>query len=135
MDGAKISGILLEQQADAVIIGIGINVAHAPGIPGRATTAIQLLNPANCISVTQLLDHLAPLFAARVAAWRSAGIGPTLAAWEARAHRRGTVLVVTGEGQAPITGTFVGLGGDGSLQLRLDDGSVRAIHAADVALI
>jgi hypothetical protein len=43
IDGAKTSGILIEQktqlgQAPLIAIGIGINVEHAPDIPGRAVT-------------------------------------------------------------------------------------------------
>lgn len=135
VDGAKICGILLEQVADVVIVGIGINVEHAPQLPDRTTTSIHALNGVNASTPQQILEYLAPFFAARVAQWRTAGLAATLAAWEARAHPRGTPLVVTGEGAEPLAGTFAGLGPDGALRLRLDDGSERAIHAADVSLI
>ena len=133
--GAKICGILLEQVADCVIVGIGINVAHAPMLPDRTTTSIDQLGGVNGHSAQQVLEQLAPLFAARGAQWRADGLGAILSAWEARAHPRGTPLVVTGDDGAPLTGIFAGLGADGSLRLRLDDGSERAIHAADVSLI
>ena len=31
----KLAGILLEREADAVAIGFGVNLAHAPDVPGR----------------------------------------------------------------------------------------------------
>jgi BirA family transcriptional regulator, biotin operon repressor / biotin---[acetyl-CoA-carboxylase] ligase len=135
VNGAKICGILLEQIGDCVIVGIGINVTHAPQLPDRATTSIHALNGVNANTPQQILEYLAPLFAARVAQWRTAGLGAILSAWEARAHPRGTPIVVAGEAEEPITGSFAGLDPSGALRLRLDDGSERAIHAADVSLI
>ena len=38
--GAKLAGILLEREGDAVIIGFGINLAHHPEGLGRATTSM-----------------------------------------------------------------------------------------------
>ncbi len=40
IDGAKLSGILLERTGDAIVIGMGINLASAPHVPDRATTAL-----------------------------------------------------------------------------------------------
>ena len=38
--GAKLAGILLEREGDAVVIGIGVNLASAPKLPDRATIAL-----------------------------------------------------------------------------------------------
>ncbi len=37
---AKLAGILLERVGEAVIVGVGVNVASAPRIEGRATIAL-----------------------------------------------------------------------------------------------
>ncbi|RZL52832.1 MAG: biotin--[acetyl-CoA-carboxylase] ligase, partial [Sphingomonas sp.] len=37
---AKLSGILLERSEDAVVVGIGVNLAHHPDLPDRATTSL-----------------------------------------------------------------------------------------------
>lgn len=135
VNGAKIAGILLEQVGQTIVVGIGVNVAFAPAVVDRATTSIHELNGSNGKNAQQILAELAPLFAARIGQWRSHGLPAMLAAWEARAHPRGTALRVTGEGGDPVEGRFDGLYADGALRLRLDDGGERAIHAADVALL
>ena len=38
--GAKLAGILLEREGDSVIVGIGVNLAIAPQVPGRETLAL-----------------------------------------------------------------------------------------------
>ena len=55
VDGKKISGILIEYSNNFVIIGIGINVAHAPRLPGYPTAKINDFTNVN----------LADLFAVR----------------------------------------------------------------------
>jgi BirA family biotin operon repressor/biotin-[acetyl-CoA-carboxylase] ligase len=40
VDGAKLAGILLERIDDAVIIGIGVNLAHHPGEAGPPATSL-----------------------------------------------------------------------------------------------
>ena len=44
--GAKLAGILLEREGDALVVGIGVNLADAPDIPGRATVALAAFGPA-----------------------------------------------------------------------------------------
>jgi len=52
----------------------------------------------------------------------------------AAAHPVGTALTVHASEQQRVSGTFAGLEPDGALRLRLDDGTVRVIHAGDVTL-
>ena len=66
--------------------------------------------------------------------WRSYGLEPIIARWLASAHPLGTPLSVGEPGETPLSGTFAGLTGDGALQLRLADGTSRAIHAGEVRL-
>lgn len=129
---AKVAGILCEMVGRAVIVGIGVNVAAAPSLPDRATTA--LAHHGDRRDAAAVLDMLAASFAERLAGWRGAALSDTLAAWEARATPRGTAISVHAEGPAhnSVTGAFDGLADDGSLRLRLADGSIRAIYAGDV---
>ncbi|KLE35452.1 biotin--[acetyl-CoA-carboxylase] ligase [Aurantiacibacter luteus] len=133
LHGAKLAGILCERVADAVIVGIGINVAHAPDVPGRATTCIHRENGRNANDPARVLGYLVDPFAHRLAHWRARPLAATLAEWEERAHPRGTALAVT-DGDTRIHGTFDGLEPDGALRLALVDGSTRIIHAGDVEL-
>jgi BirA family biotin operon repressor/biotin-[acetyl-CoA-carboxylase] ligase len=129
VDGAKLAGILLERSGDAVVIGIGVNLAHHPEDIGRPATSIAALtrtppNPAIFV------ETLAESFGRWLARWRSEGLGLIRSRWLAAAHPVGTALsTIEGEG------LFEGLTEDGALRLRLADGTVRVIHAGDVFLI
>lgn len=128
-DGAKLSGILLERQDDAVIAGFGVNLAHHPEDIDRAATSIAALagaapNPA------AFLEILAEAFSRWLARWRGTGIELVRRQWLIAAHPLGTPLS-TSEGD----GLFDGLDAEGALRLRLADGTLRVIHAGDVFLI
>jgi BirA family biotin operon repressor/biotin-[acetyl-CoA-carboxylase] ligase len=126
----KLAGILLEREHDTLVVGIGVNLAQAPAIEGRATLALAELAPT--------LDR--DLFASVIAAslgleldrWRSYGLGPMVRRWQAAAHPLGTSLTVATPGEAPVSGTFDGLTDEGALRLRLADGACHVIHAGDV---
>jgi BirA family biotin operon repressor/biotin-[acetyl-CoA-carboxylase] ligase len=128
-DGAKLSGILLERQNDAVIVGFGVNLAHHPEDIGRPATSLAALTgiaPEPAV----FLEILADAFSRWLVRWRTAGIEPLRREWLAAAIPRGTALS-TSEGE----GLFDGLDEEGALRLRLADGTLRVIHAGDVFLI
>lgn len=126
----KLSGILLERSGDAVIIGFGVNISHAPTIPGRVTAYMaQVVTPPDAAIV---LDTLAEIFARWLARWRVEGLAAVRVRWMERAHAVGTALTISGD--QPVTGLFDGLEEDGALRLRLADGSSRVIHAGDASL-
>ncbi len=129
LDGAKLSGILLEREGDVLVLGIGVNVAAAPALPDRATVSLADLGIA--ATAADLAEVLARAFAARRAEWRAGGLAPIREAWLARAHPIGTPLWVT-SGEGRIAGTFAGLGADGALLLDGADGQAHVIHAGDV---
>ncbi|MEY3657242.1 MAG: hypothetical protein RL425_3, partial [Pseudomonadota bacterium] len=132
--GAKISGILLERRDDAVIIGIGINLAFHPQGLGRPVTSLSALD-VRPPTAEAFQPVLARCFSHWLGLWRGGGLPDILAAWQARAHPKGTPLsVYLPDGQS-VAGVFDGLDVHGALQLRLADGAVRAIHAGDVFLI
>jgi BirA family biotin operon repressor/biotin-[acetyl-CoA-carboxylase] ligase len=127
--GAKLAGILLEREGDAVIAGFGVNLAHHPGdTPHPATSLAALAGSAPDPGI--FLEILAESFERWLARWRNEGIGPVRAAWLAAAHPIGSALS-TSEGE----GLFEGLDESGALRLRLADGRTRVIHAGDVFLI
>lgn len=130
--GAKLSGILLERAGDAVIVGIGVNLAQAPAVEGRATIALAEFGPAPDRDL--FAASLARNFAAELERWRSFGLEPLLRRWQAAAHPIGTPLRVGEPGEEPLEGTFAGLASDGALQLTLTDGTTRTIHAGEVRL-
>ena len=133
IDGAKVSGILLERVDDAVVVGIGVNVAHHPELPDRRSTS--LAEQGAAITPAELLEKLAEMLAAWLAIWRAEGLAPIVKRWVERAHPPGTPLRARLADGGEVLGTFETLAPDGALMLRLADGSVRAIHAGDVFLV
>ncbi|TZG26151.1 biotin--[acetyl-CoA-carboxylase] ligase [Sphingomonas montanisoli] len=131
--GAKISGILLEAAGDAVVVGIGVNLAHHPDLPDRIVTSVAAEGAAPPAPADVIVD-LADTFARWLGRWRGEGLAPILARWQARAHPIGTALSVR-EGDNAIDGLYDGLDADGALRLRGADGSVQIIRAGDVFLL
>lgn len=128
---AKVAGILVERSDNNVVVGVGVNLAHAPDLTERATAYLTALG--SIVSPQALVDILAATLTARLTDWR-ADAGIIFSAWSARAHPMGTSLSAEIDG-VRLEGAFSGLTPDGALQLRLPDGSFRVIHAGDVFLI
>lgn len=129
---AKLCGVLLERSGDAVIVGIGVNLAAAPQVDGRSTIALSQFGPSPDRDL--FAAELARKFAAELDRWRSFGLGTVIRRWEAAAHPRGTPLAVGEPGETALKGQFAGLDADGALQLRLADGTTRTVHAGEVRL-
>jgi BirA family biotin operon repressor/biotin-[acetyl-CoA-carboxylase] ligase len=132
LGSAKLSGILLEGAGDAVIVGIGVNLAAAPALTDRPVIALAQLGPAPDRDrfAAELADH----FDRELERWRTYGLEPLLRRWQQVAHPLGAPLRVHEPGGQLVAGAFAGLGADGSLLLRLEDGTIRPIHAGDVTL-
>jgi BirA family biotin operon repressor/biotin-[acetyl-CoA-carboxylase] ligase len=132
--GAKLSGILLEREGEAVVAGFGVNLASHPPETERPAASLAALTGAPP-EPEALLEALADIFGRWLGRWRGEGLSPVRAAWLAAAHPRGTALATQGPGGERIEGLFDGLDADGSLRLRRGDGRVQTIHAGDVFLI
>ncbi|WP_309547085.1 biotin--[acetyl-CoA-carboxylase] ligase [Sphingomonas sp. SUN039] len=130
---AKLAGILLERQNDAVVIGVGANLAHLPDLPDRPTMSLAALGVT--MSADTAISALVPAFARWLDLWRTAGLPAIRTAWLDRAHPVGTPLAAALPDGTRIEGSFDGLTPDCALQLRLADGTTRVIHAGDVFLI
>ena len=126
-NGNKISGILLERAGDALVIGMGLNVAQQP--EESAYPATSLLALGTEVELKETLNRLLE----RLAYWdvllRRDGFDPIRAAWLARAVT-GALTVKLPAGA--ISGDFAGLTDPGHLRLRLADGTERSIATGDV---
>lgn len=129
---AKIAGILLERQGDAVVVGVGCNLAFAPQIAGRATISLDGLG--HNVPVRDFAECLADTFMAELAVWRTQGLASTVQRWNERAIAAGTLLTVSDGPQAGLTGAFDGLEQNGNLRLKLADGGQVVIIAGEVRL-
>lgn len=132
LGGAKLSGILLEREGQTVVLGIGVNLAAAPDLPDRRTAALADIGsaPDRELFATILAGH----FSRELERWRQFGIEPIRSRWLAAAHPVGTPITVHDGSGERLAGEFAGLSPEGSLLLRLEDGTTRAIHAGDVML-
>ena len=129
---AKFCGLLLERGANAVVVGIGANLAAAPTVADRSVASLgqSRVAPPRDLFASVLADQ----FATELRRWREFGHEPILARWLAAAHPVGTPLSVHQSDGSGIAGTFDGLAEDGALRLRLQGGESRVIHAGDVML-
>ena len=135
--GDKVSGVLIESGPRHgglwLAIGIGVNLAHAPSgteHPAASLAAHLRADLAAPPSPEAALAALAGAFAGWSAVWKRDGFPAIAAAWSARARLGGRVSA-----RLPaetIEGVAEALEPDGALRLRLDDGAVRRITAADV---
>lgn len=133
LDRAKLAGILLERHNDAVIVGIGVNLVHAPAIEGRTTAALADVGPSP--DAATFCETLADTFARELATWRGAGLAETRRRWLARALAPGSPLGYHGENEQRHDGLFETLDEGGTLILRRADGSRMTVTAGDVDLL
>jgi BirA family transcriptional regulator, biotin operon repressor / biotin---[acetyl-CoA-carboxylase] ligase len=132
----KLAGILVDSSADAggmldwLVIGVGVNVAVAPEVPGRAVAALA------DVMVSPAPELVADLFLAALDRWRRVrlfdGFAPVRAAWLARAPDLGDRISLK-VGEQRLGGGFAGLGEDGSLLLHTG-GKVNAFSTGEVLL-
>jgi len=129
-DDCKIAGILLESEAEYVIVGVGINLAHAPADQRRPATSLQAAFGID-LSPRGMLDRLAVCMQHRLADYEQSGFAPLRADWMDRAWRLGATVEADMKGRR-IRGEFAGLNENGALQIRLAEGGVCDILAGDV---
>ena len=135
VDGAKVSGILLEGQQSGsgswVIIGVGINLASHPVDAPYAVT--DLAAGGGCLTVDGALKALLGAFGPWYDRWAAAGFAPVRAAWLAAAGPLGTAIAVN-QGAARHHGRFAGLDERGGLLLETARGSYMTIATGDVTV-
>jgi BirA family biotin operon repressor/biotin-[acetyl-CoA-carboxylase] ligase len=131
LSGMKLAGILLERIGDIVVLGFGVNLAsHPPDLERPATSlAAVAIDPP---TPDEFAATLAEAFAAWLSRWRGEGLAVIRDAWLTRAHPVGMALIARLGNGEEVVGAFDGLADDGALRLRLVDGTLRTIHAADV---
>ncbi len=135
--GRKLAGILLEcesggeSQAPTLIVGVGLNIAHAPEDTEFPATALTREGAAG-LAVEAVLQHFLEQFASWYRRWCREGVSPVRAAWLARAAGLGGRITVRLQGET-LSGSFIGLDEGGALLLNLTEGGpARRITAGDV---
>ena len=133
----KLAGVLSEafwqgDQLQAIILGIGINVA-----PGSIPPREQLDFPATCVEAVaerrvnrwRLLHEVL----VRILYWRSHLTSPKfIQTWDDNLAFRGEWVQLLSEAETPLIGKITGLTSDGSLKLRTRSGEVVTIQAGEI---
>lgn len=133
LDGGKVSGILLELVGQHVVIGVGVNIAKAPSLVDRETSAIGDYAE-NCLP-KDFLESLAGQITRLLPLWRSQPLSWFLSEFQRHSiHQQGSPMTVHDTDGSSISGSYMGLEEtDGALRLRLADGSERVIRAGDIS--
>ncbi len=135
--GRKLAGILLESDSGAgdgaafLVVGVGINIAHAPEATEFPATSLAREGAAG-LSVVAVLEGFLDRFAVWYRRWSREGLAPVRAAWLARAAGLDGPVTVRLHAET-LSGSFIGLDEGGALLLTPDGGGpVRRIAAGDV---
>jgi BirA family biotin operon repressor/biotin-[acetyl-CoA-carboxylase] ligase len=135
---AKIAGILAESSVGQggellAMVGIGINIAHAPADADRIAT--HLAEHGVSTDPGTALDQLDKATRRWLGIWdRGHGFGEIRAAWLERAGAVGELLAINAE-EGRVEGRFAGLEADGSLLLRDAAGHERRFLFGDVSVV
>jgi BirA family biotin operon repressor/biotin-[acetyl-CoA-carboxylase] ligase len=134
LGAAKLAGILLESVASptgkglAVILGMGVNVSHAPPDAERAVASLEL----DASAVPQVFASLAASLSEWLGRWdEGRGFPAIREAWLGRALSLNESISVNLNGAA-IRGRFRGVDAAGALQLETKPGVVITVTAGDI---
>jgi BirA family transcriptional regulator, biotin operon repressor / biotin---[acetyl-CoA-carboxylase] ligase len=132
--GGKLGGILLESRIihgkRAVVIGFGVNTAHAPEEMGYPCASLNLSPDQGRDALLQQLDGFMSFYLAK---WnRGAGFSPLRHEWMKRAMPHDTPFYFRHR-ERIVEGFFAGITGQGHLMLRNDQG-VKIYDSGDVIL-
>lgn len=137
--GGKVAGILLEMAGrDAVVLGIGLNLAEAPvvaaeGGAGLPAVSVRSLSGDAPAPEPFLERILLPRLCSRYREWRTGGFASVRTAWLVRSRPRGTSMEVRLP-KTVLSGTFEEIDLTGALVLAMPDGARRSVAAGDVLL-
>ncbi|GEM_PF-675221 len=127
INGKKLAGILLEIHEPYLLMGIGLNISHAPE---DAAYLNQVLS--NDVGVVDFLDRFLVNLDAQMGVLECDGFLVLLDRWLDRARGLGQVITVRTL-QESFSGVFDGLESDGALRVKMDNGAgMKIVHSADV---
>jgi BirA family biotin operon repressor/biotin-[acetyl-CoA-carboxylase] ligase len=134
LHGGKVAGILLESTGDHLIIGIGVNLLHAPDPDQVEPGALRPMSLSRDLDVDVdpevFLNVLASEYARLEDQFVTHGFAPIRRAWLDQAARLGEVITARTMKES-FTGTFEDVDEAGNLILRTAEGA-QAITAAEV---
>lgn len=134
LNGGKVAGILLESTGAHLVIGIGVNLAHAPGADALEAGALKPMSLARDLDIDVdpeiFLEALAAEYALLETQFTTHGFAPIRRAWLDHAAKLGEVITARTMRDETV-GTFEGIDESGNLILQTSQGRA-SIAAADV---
>jgi BirA family biotin operon repressor/biotin-[acetyl-CoA-carboxylase] ligase len=128
--GAKLAGMLLEQEGALIILGVGVNVVAHPDPALYPATSLRRIG--SNASDEDVLDAFCRQLARRYQEWRQDGFAPIRAAWLSVACGAGEPITARLADRRELQGRFIGLGADGALELADALGERHRVLAGDV---
>jgi BirA family transcriptional regulator, biotin operon repressor / biotin---[acetyl-CoA-carboxylase] ligase len=138
--GSKLAGILTEmstrgERLDFLVLGIGVNLgsrSFPPELAGAATSIA--LETGRAVSPAEFRARLLPGLESWLDRFFRGGLAEVGPAWTQWSGMAGARVRVSAGGRA-IEGTALGIGEDGSLDVRDDTGHHVSVTAGDVVLL
>ncbi|MCX8500323.1 MAG: biotin--[acetyl-CoA-carboxylase] ligase [Alphaproteobacteria bacterium] len=136
VQGSKLAGILVESllsesgRLEAILIGIGVNLASAPAIVDYPTSSLaQLIGTAPAAG--DFATGLGQGLLHWLGRWEGAGFAPLAPEWNLRAAAMiGCEVTSRAANSAPVTGRFLGVNPQGALLLQTHSG-ITAHHSGE----
>jgi BirA family biotin operon repressor/biotin-[acetyl-CoA-carboxylase] ligase len=135
VDGAKVSGILLEAAAGAdhvidwLVVGVGVNItSHPPATPYPATS---LRREGSCCTPAVALEAFGERFESWHEIWSGSGFGPIRDRWLVSARGLGEPIEIRLERET-LYGRFSDLDETGALMLDMGNGGRRPVTTGDL---
>lgn len=141
VNGKKVCGILAEmrtagQRIDYVVLGVGVNadfeVRVLPEELWESATSLKT-ELGREISLEELFRALLESLETTYDLFLNQGFAPVLQGWKSFAGFLGKHVIVTNVDERWV-GTALDVDNDGSLVLRLEDGTEKHVHAGDVSV-
>lgn len=122
INNKKVSGILIESIKNYLIIGVGINIIVSPvsvdqEITNLSSEGITLLNP------EEVLGIYITKFEKYFNIWKNQGFSKIKQYWLKASYKLGEQITIN-DGNAKVTGAFMGLEIDGAIKLQLPSGEI-----------
>ncbi len=133
--GAKLAGLLLEIEDTpsglTLLLGIGVNLRHAPEDAGCAATSLHVVGGE--VAPEAMLALVLNRLGWWLDTWRSQGFGVVRTSWLARGHRPGDLLRLNGP-DSQVDAAFVDLDTDGALLAQVG-GVIRRYCAVEILAV
>jgi BirA family biotin operon repressor/biotin-[acetyl-CoA-carboxylase] ligase len=131
IDGAKVSGTLIEADDATIYVGIGINIATKPdGLPCPTVALADITD----IDVTVLAHELVHVWTAYYRRWDTYGFEPLLSSYNSKLYKIGQKIRFAFDRDKAnwISGRSIGVNAQGQLLIKDDEGKITALSAGDV---